>query len=118
MLYCVKLYSFRLECSSLGLIASVGLLIVGIALTKNPFTFLHGASLTSNVASGVGNAIIIADSIDTKKKLKKILTDAEEQEKKIKEELDNLNEKLSELEKGRLIKFEKKFQVKTIKKKN
>ena len=38
--------------------------------------------------------------------------------KKIKEELDNLNEKLSELEKGRLIKFEKKFQVKTIKKKN
>ena len=104
--------------STLGLIASVGLLIVGIALTKNPFTVLHGASLTSNVASGVGNAIIISDSIDTKKKLKKILTDAEEQEKKIKEELDNLNEKLSELEKGRLIKFEKKFQVKTIKKKN
>ena len=98
--------------STIGLITSVGLGIAGVAgvmFTKNSSGFWLGTSLASNFASGVSNSYILFDSKDTKKKLIKIRTDAEKQQKEIKVEIDNLISILSELEKGRL----KKFKVNT-----
>lgn len=87
----------------------MGLGIAGVVLTKNSRGFWLGTSLASNFASGVSNSYILFDSKDTKKKLIKIRTDAEKQQKEIKVEIDNLISILSELEKGRL----KKFKVNT-----
>ena len=98
--------------STIGLITSVGLGItgvVGVVFTKNSSCFWLETSLASNFASGVSNSYILFDSKDTKKKLIKIRTDAEKQQKEIKVEIDNLISILSELEKGRL----KKFKVNT-----
>lgn len=91
--------------STIGLITSVGLGIAGVVFTKNSSGFWLGTSLVSNFASGVSNSYILFDSKDTKKKLIKIRTDAEKQQKEIKVEIDNLISILSELEKGRLKKF-------------
>ena len=97
--------------STLGLTFSAALGIGGGIVCKNPKSFLYGISLTSNIISGIGHTITIIGSSVVIKKLKKILEKAIEQKKEIEEQINNLIKIASDLEKGLLPKYEKKFII-------